>query len=143
MLACGTDDLRDKMINGNAALAVVYSGDAIAAIAENPDLDYVVPTEGSNIWFDNVVLTKSSKNVEAAHIFIDWLLDAEVAAANTEWIGYSSPNQAAMEIIPAEMRDDPIYNPAQDVIDRCEAFIDLGDAMKDYNDAWLRIKAAQ
>ncbi len=143
VLAYGTDDLRDKMINGNAALAVVYSGDAIAAIAENPDLDYVVPTEGSNIWFDNVVLTKSSKNVEAAHIFIDWLLDAEVAAANTEWIGYSSPNQAAMEIIPAEMRDDPIYNPAQDVIDRCEAFIDLGDAMKDYNDAWLRIKAAQ
>lgn len=63
--------------------------------------------EGSNIWFDNVVLTKSSKNVEAAHIFIDWLLDAEVAAANTEWIGYSSPNRAAMEIIPAEMRDDP------------------------------------
>ena len=143
VLAYGTDDLRDKMINGNAALAVVYSGDAIAAIAENPDLDYVVPTEGSNIWFDNVVLTKSSKNVEAAHIFIDWLLDAEVAAANTEWIGYSSPNQAAMEIIPAEMRDDPIYNPAQDVIDRCEAFIDLGDAMKDYNDAWRRIKAAQ
>ena len=143
VLAYGTDDLRDKMINGNAALAVVYSGDAIAAIAENPDLDYVVPMEGSNIWFDNVVLTKSSKNVEAAHIFIDWLLDAEVAAANTEWIGYSSPNRAAMEIIPAEMRDDPIYNPAQDVIDRCEAFIDLGDAMKDYNDAWLRIKAAQ
>lgn len=81
VLAYGTDDLRDKMINGNAALAVVYSGDAIAAIAENPDLDYVVPMEGSNIWFDNVVLTKSSKNVEAAHIFIDWLLDAEVAAA--------------------------------------------------------------
>jgi len=139
--AYGTDDLRDRMIAGSGALAVTYSGDAYAAIIENPDLAYCVPDEGSNIWFDNMVIPRSSKNKDAAYLFIDYLLRAEVAAANADYIGYSTPNAAAMELLDAEMVDDEVFNPGQDVIARCTAFVDLGEYEKLYHEAWTRLKA--
>lgn len=139
--AYGTDDLRDRMIAGSAALAVTYSGDAYTAIMENPDLAYAVPMEGSNIWFDNMVIPKSSKNKDAAYLFIDYLLRADVAAANAEYIGYSSPNAAAMELLDEEMLQDEVYNPPQDVIDRCVPHVDLGEYEKLYHEAWTRLKA--
>ena len=143
VLAYQTDELRDRMIGEGGTFAVMYSGDAFYSIGENNDLDYFVPKEGSNIWFDNIVLLKSSKNPDAAHLFIDFLLRSDIAVRNTEYIGYSTPNKTALEKLPAELRENEVYNPPQDVIDRCDAFVDLGDFMKNYNDAWLRIKAAK
>lgn len=142
VLAYGVDDIRDKMIGESAAMAITYSGDAILCMDENPELDYQVPKEGGNIWFDNMVILKNSKNKEAAHIFIDFLCRADIAQQNTEYLGYSSPNKAAMANVNEELKNNPVYNPPQEVIDRCEAFDDLGDFMNNYNDAWLRIKAA-
>ena len=139
--AYGTDDLRDRMIAGSGAMAVTYSGDAIYAIMENPDLAYAVPEEGSNIWFDNVIITKSSQNVEAAYIFLDYLLDAEVAAANANYLCYSTPNAAAEEFIDPELLASDVFNVPQDVIDRCEGFIDLEEDEQLYHSAWTRIKA--
>ena len=92
----GTDNMRASMINGKAAMAVIYSGDAFVCMDENEDLAYAVPEEGSNVWFDNVVIPKSAKNIEAAHAFINFLNDGAIAARNTEYIYYSTPNQAAM-----------------------------------------------
>ncbi len=138
--AYGIDDLRDKMISGSGALAVVYSGDAIAAMAENEDLDYAVPMEGSNIWYDNMVMLKNGKNKEAAYLFMDFLCRADIAQRNTEYIGYSTPNAKALEGVAPELRDNPVYNPPQDVIDRCEPFVDLGDFIKAYDDAWTQIR---
>jgi spermidine/putrescine-binding protein len=109
--AYGTDDLRDRMISESGALAVTYSGDAYAAIQENPDLAYVVPDEGSNIWFDNMVIPKTSKNQDAAYLFMDYLLRADVAAAKRSYIGYSTPNAAAMKLLDQAMVDDPVFNP--------------------------------
>lgn len=139
--AYGTDDLRDRMISGSGALAVTYSGDAYAAIQENPDLAYVVPDEGSNIWFDNMVIPKTSKNQDAAYLFMDYLLRADVAAANASYIGYSTPNAAAMKLLDQAMVDDPVFNPPQDVIDRCTAYTDLGEYEKLYHEAWTKLKA--
>jgi spermidine/putrescine-binding protein len=139
VLAYLVDDVRERMISGSAAFGVMYGGDAIYCIEENSDLEYVIPKEGSNIWFDNVVLLKRSQNTEAAHIFIDYLCDAEVAKRNSEYIGYSTPNGAAMDMMD-DWKQDPIFNPPKEVVDRCEAFVDLGDAISLYNDAWLRIK---
>lgn len=141
--AYGIDDLRDKMVSGAGAFALVYSGDAVAAIEENDQLAYAVPLEGSNIWFDNVVVLKNSANKRAAHLFIDYLLRADVAAANASYIGYSTPNKAALELLPPEMAADEVFNPPQEIIDRCEAFVNLDDEVNNmYNDAWLRIKAS-
>ena len=140
--AYGTDDLRDRLISENGAMAVVYSGDAIAAIAENPDLAYVVPKEGSNVWYDNMIIPKTSKNQEAAYLFMDYLLRADVAAANAEYIGYSTPNKAALELLDEELVNDEVFNVPQDVLDRCDSFTDLGEAESLYLDAWVRIKAS-
>lgn len=136
------DPIKENMINGNGALAIVYSGDATWCIAENPDLAYVVPDEGSNIWFDNVIIPKKSAHTAEAEKFINFLCEADVAKANTEYIGYSSPNKAAREMLDADLLADETYNPPQAVIDRCEVFSDLGDFLPVYNRAWQHIKSA-
>ena len=134
--------MRTAMINGKGALAVIYSGDAFAAMDENEDLAYAVPMEGSNVWYDNVVIPKNAKNVEAAHAMINFLNDGNVAARNTEYICYSTPNAAAMERLDAEFTEDETYNPPKAVLDRCEVFHDLGDFVEVFNAAWSKIKSA-
>ena len=138
----GTDNMRTAMINGKGALAVIYSGDAFAAIDENEDLAFVVPKEGSNVWYDNVVIPKNAKNVEAALAMINFLNDGNVAAKNTEYICYSTPNAAAMARLDASFTESETYNPPQEVLDRCEVFHDLGDFVEVFNAAWSKIKSS-
>ncbi len=143
VLAYLGDSIKESMINGDAALAVVYSGDAMWCIDPeegNPDLAYAVPESGSNLWFDNIIIPKSSDNTEAAEAFINFLCDAEVAKANTEYIGYSTPNKAAMALLDESYTENPIYNPPQELLDKCEIYHDLGDFINVYNDAWNNIK---
>ena len=137
-----TDDAKMEMINGTAAMTVIYSGDAVACIAENPDLAYAVPQEGSNVWFDNAIIPKTSQHAAEAEQFINFLCDAEVAKQNSEYIGYSTPNAAALALLGSDYTDDPSYNPPQEVLDRCTVFHDLGDFITVFSDAWTRIKAA-
>lgn len=138
---CG-DDIKDKMIGGSAALALVYSGDAMYCMDENEDLAYAVPNEGSNVWFDNIVVPKSSKRVEEAQKFIDFLCRPDIAKRNAEFIGYSTPNTEALKLMGPEWTESETYNPPAEVIDRCKVFSDLGDFITVYNEAWLRIKAS-
>ena len=138
----GTDDIRSSMENGKAALAVIYSGDALECCSKNEDLAYVVPKEGSNVWFDNVVIPKSAKNVEAAHAFINFINDANLAARNTEYVYYSTPNQGALDLLEEEFTEDAIFNPSQEVLDRCNVFHDLGDFVDVFNTAWAEYKSA-
>ncbi|MCL2695380.1 MAG: spermidine/putrescine ABC transporter substrate-binding protein [Clostridiales bacterium] len=132
----GTDEIKADMVNGKAALAVVYSGDAVYAMDENDTLNYSVPLEGSNLWFDNMIIPKTSKNKELAEKFINFLCDAEVAAQNTEYIGYSTPNDAAFVLLPAWLRACEAYNPPPDVWARTQVFRDLGDFARVFNEAW-------
>ena len=138
----GTDNMRSSMVNGKAAMAVIYSGDAFCCIDENPDLAYAVPDEGSNVWFDNVVIPKTAKNVEAAHAFINFLNDASIAARNTEYIFYSTPNAGAMALLDDYFTDNETYNPPADVLARCTVFHDLGVFIEVFNDAWTKVKGA-
>jgi spermidine/putrescine-binding protein len=136
------DAIKDSMIAGEGALSVVYSGDAVwctDAEEGNPDLAYAVPDEGSNIWFDNIIIPKASDNTEAAEAFINFLCDAEVAKQNTEYIGYSTPNAEALKMMDPEWQNNEIYNPPADVIERCEVFHDLGDFTEVYSKAWDKI----
>lgn len=137
------DTIKDGMINGEAALAVVYSGDAMLCMDEedgNPDLAYAVPETGTNLWFDNIIIPKTTKNAEAAEKFIDFLCQADVAAQNTEYIGYSTPNAAALELLDDSLKLDPTYNPPAELLDKCVIFRDLGDFITVYNDAWNNMK---
>lgn len=137
----GTDNIRPSMVNGKAAIAVIYSGDALACIEENEDLAFVVPKEGSNVWFDNVVIPKTAKNVEAAHAFINFINDANLAARNTEDIYYSTPNQGAMDRLDASYIEDETYNPSDETLKRCSVFHDLGDFVDVFNAAWSEYKS--
>ena len=87
------DQVRDKMIGGEAALGVIYSGEALYCQQENPDLDYVIPKEGTNIWIDSWVIPKNAKNVENAEAFINFLCRPDIAKMNFDYITYSIPNK--------------------------------------------------
>ncbi len=141
LLAYGVDEIKDKLVGGEAALGLVWSGDALTSMALNEDLAYCVPKEGSNVWVDGMVIPATAKNVEGAHLFIDFMMRPEIAAMNSEYIGYSTPNEAALEILGPEYTEDPTFNPPQDVLDRCTFFHDVSDAAKLYNDIWIEITA--
>ncbi|MDE7239760.1 MAG: extracellular solute-binding protein, partial [Lachnospiraceae bacterium] len=91
------DDVIDNMISGNKAMAVVYSGDAAYMITENRNLNYFTPEEGTNIWYDCMVITKNCTDTELAHQFINFMLEDESALKNSEAVGYSSPVDSAFE----------------------------------------------
>ena len=141
VLAYVEDDVKDKMIAGEAALAVVWSGDAVYMKWENPDLEYVVPDEGSNLWFDAMVIPKTSTHQKEAEMFINFMCRPDIALRNTEYIGYSTPHMEAKKNLSAEILNDATAYPPQEVIDKCEIFKDLGSYLKEYDRIWTEVKA--
>ena len=91
------DDVIDNMISGNKAMAVVYSGDASYIISENPNMDYFTPSQGTNNWYDAMVITRDCNETELAHQFINFMLNEESALSNTEEVGYTSTVKSAFE----------------------------------------------
>ncbi len=135
------DEVRDKMIAGETALAVIYSGEYIYCSEQNEDLAYVVPKEGSNIWYDGWVITKGAKNVDNAHKWIDFLLRGDVAARNFDYITYTCPVKAAYEYIDEVYLNDPGVFPDDELIRRCEVYNYLGEEAEDYYyELWKKVK---
>ena len=137
------DQVRDKMIGGEAALGVIYSGEAIYTQRENPDLAYVVPEEGSNVWIDSWVIPKNAPNKENAEKFIDFMCRPEIALKNFEYITYSTPNVAAWALIEdEEIKNSEIAFPDLTKYSNMETFSYLGeDADNLYNELWKEIKS--
>ena len=137
------DQVRDKMIGGEAALGVIYSGEALYCQQENPDLDYVIPKEGTNIWIDSWVIPKNAKNVENAEAFINFLCRPDIAKMNFDYITYSIPNTAGRGLIDDEsLRNSPIAFPDDSKLENCETFRFLGDDNDAlYNRLWREIKS--
>jgi spermidine/putrescine-binding protein len=137
------DQVRDKMIGGEAALGVIYSGEAIYTKRENPDLEYVVPKEGSNVWIDAWVIPKNCRNKENAEAFINFMCDPEIALKNFEYITYSTPNAAAREMITEDdIKNSPVAFPEQSILDRCTTFQYLGEDVESmYIDKWNEVKS--
>jgi len=139
--AYGIDEVRDKMIAGNTALGVVYSGEYLFSIGENEDLAFAVPEEGTNLWYDGWVITKEARNSTAAHQWIDFLLRGDVAARNFDYITYGTPNQAAYEYIDEEILADEAVFPDEELIAKCEMYQYLGEEMEDlYYEYWKKVK---
>ena len=142
--AWGLDEFKDKMVAEEAAIAVVYSGDAQYAIDLNDKLNYCVPMEGSNIWTDAIVIPADAHNVENAHLFIDFLCRPDIAAKNCQEIWYCSPNTGAIEIMGEEYTDCPVLNPTEEEVARCEYFNDLDSAwLTIYNQLWQDVRNAK
>ena len=138
------DETKDKMVGNEAALAVVYSGDALYAMDKNEALDYAVPVEGSNIWLDGMCIPKGSANKECAEAFIDFMCREDIAMMNAEYIYYSSPIQSVADAMETgDARMDSVINPAEDVVERCEFFHDILDVMDLYEAVWMEVRLAR
>jgi Spermidine/putrescine-binding periplasmic protein len=137
------DQVREKMIGNEAAIGVIYSGEAIYTQRENPDLEYVIPKEGTNVWIDSWVITKNAPNKENAEKFIDFMCRPDIALMNFEYITYSTPNEAARELIEEDdIRNSPIAFPDLSQYAGLETFRYLGaDADQIYNDLWKEVKS--
>lgn len=135
------DQVRDKMIGGEAALGVIYSGEAIYTQRENSDLEYVIPEEGTNIWIDGWVVPKNAANKENAEKFIDFMCRGDVALMNFEYITYSTPNIAAQELIEDEsIKNSEIAFPDLSKYNNLETFTYLGvEGDELYNRLWKEV----
>lgn len=135
------DEIKMYMIQEESAAAVTFSGEASEMLWENDHLHYVIPDEGSNLWFDNFVIPHTARNTDAAYAFINFMLDPENAAQNAEYVGYSTPNQAAMELLPAEIIEDEQFYPSEEIRENLEVYEDLGtEYIGIYNDYFLEFK---
>lgn len=135
------DENKLLMQNNEASIAVLWSGDAADIMSENEDIDYVVPKEGSNLWFDNMVIPKTAKNIDGAHQFINFMLDAEVAAQNTDYVAYSTPNQAALAYLDEEVVNDERFYPSPELTEKLEVYENIGKKnLAIYNDLFLEFK---
>ena len=137
------ENIKDKMIGNEGALAMLFSGDAMYCINENDELDYIVPKEGSIVWSDVILIPKGSKNKTEAEMFIDFLCRPDIALANTEYIGYSTPNAETYKLLPEDLQNNIIYWPTEEILSRCDVLLDLGEFTKEYNKAWTEILAAR
>lgn len=136
------DQVFTEMEGSQAALAPYYAGDIAMMIENNEDLDYVLPEEGSNLFIDAMCIPKSSKNKELAEEFINFMLEPEVAKANAEYIGYSTPNQAAYDILEDDMKNNELIYLSDEYLDKCYCFTDLPQEVYNYmQDQFLKVQS--
>ena len=136
------DEIKDKMVAGEATIGLVWSGDALYAMEKNEDLAYCVPEEGSNIWVDAMCVPAASQNKEAAECFIDFMCRPDIARMNMDYIYYSTPIQAVVDGMSEEEAANEVLNPPQDVVDRCEFFRDVSEHMDLYEEIWMDVRTA-
>lgn len=137
------DQVRDKMIGNEAAIGVIYSGEAIYVQRENPDIEYVIPKEGSNFWVDSWVIPKNAEHKENAERFLNFLCRPDIAKKTFDYITYSTPNTGARELIEDEdIKNSPIAFPSEEELGRCETFRFLGDEWDAvYHKLWREVKS--
>lgn len=135
------DEIKMYMANEEASVAVTFSGEAADMMYENEHIHYVIPSEGSNLWFDNMVIPKTSKNEEGAYAFLNFMLEPENAAQNAEYIGYSTPNKKALALLPDEITQDKQFYPSDELMKHLEVYENLGaQYLGIYNDLFLELK---
>lgn len=142
------DQVRDKMIGGEAAAGVIYSGEMLfiqeEAARQNLDyqLEYVIPEEGTNIWIDAWVIPKNAKNKENAEKWINFLCRPDIAKKNFEYITYATPNRAAKELLEPELQNNKALFPDTDKLETSEVFKYMGDTVDMiYNSLWKEVKS--
>ena len=136
---CG-DEVKDKMIANEGAMTIAWSGDAFYCMDYNDSLAYSIPEEGSNLWFDSMVIPKTSKHQKEAELFIDFMCRAEIAKMNAEYIGYSTANKAGRELLDDSVKNDPLRYPDITKMENMEIFIYDAALAKKHTDLWSRVK---
>lgn len=137
------DEIFDKMIGEEAAIAPYFNGDAVTMIQDNPDLAFSIPMEGSNIFTDCLCIPKESQKRELAEMYINFMLEPEVGMANTDAIGYSTPNTKVYELLDEETKADTTAYPSEEELERCEYYNYVGPELSLYIDSkWAEVLTA-
>ncbi|HEL2110984.1 TPA: ABC transporter substrate-binding protein [Streptococcus suis] len=135
------DEIKGYMIQDAAAIAVSFSGEASEMLDGNENLRYVVPSKGSNLWFDNMVIPKTAKNLDGAYAFMSFMLRPDNALRNAEYVGYSTPIPAAKAMLDEETQNDESFYPSEETMKKMEVYDNLGQEMLGiYNDLYLQFK---
>lgn len=134
------DQIFDKMVEENAYIAPYYAGDFLTMVDENEDLAFVFPDEGTNLFTDAMCIPSTSKNKEAAEMFINFLCEPTISAENCNMIWYSTPISAAKQYLYEELAQSDIAYPSQDILDDSERYVHLtGDTNQLMDDLWVSI----
>ena len=137
------DNGQDLLLSGEVDLAMEWNGDILQIMAEDDDISYVVPQEGSNVWQDCMCIPTGAPHPQNAHAFINFILDAEAGAAIADFIQYATPNDAARALLSDDYNNNPAIFPDDETLARCEPSIYLGeDVQRLYDEAWTRVLAA-
>lgn len=135
------DEISMMLEQHEANIAVVWSGVAASIIQNNSDFDYIVPKEGPNLWFDNMVIPKTAQNKAGAHQFINFILNTQNSKQNTEWIAYATPNKSSRDQLPNYIKNDERFYPSKSVQSHLEIYKNLGkDTLSEYNERFLNFK---
>ena len=140
-----TDEVIDGMMNGYKDIAVVYSGDAAVVLDENEDMSFYMPSQGTNIWCDAMVIPQNAENPKLAHEFINYMLTYEAAFDNTETVGYTSPNAEVFEEMTTSedlYAENAAYLPRSGY-EKDEMFHDNQVLMRELSRLWIKVKAAK
>ena len=128
----------NKVLAGQAAIAIVYNGDAVRAITENPNMAFVLPKEGGNLSVDNMMIPAKAPNAEAAHKFINYILEPKIGAQLSNWTRFGSPNAASKPFIrPEDLKNPAIYPD----LTKLDYILDLGRDQRLYDEVWTAIRA--
>lgn len=138
------DKIFTQMEGNQAAVAPYYAGDIITMMSNNEALNYALPKEGSNLFIDSMCIPKSSQNKEGAEKFINFMLEGEVGKANVEYIGYSTPNKATFDLLGEDIRNNELFYPSEEYLDKCYTFSNLPDKVYDHmQEEFLKAKVAK
>ncbi|GAB6107951.1 ABC transporter substrate-binding protein [Fusibacter bizertensis] len=141
VLAYVGDNVKDMLISEEAAMAVVWSGEASTVIQEYDYFKYALPKEGSNIWFDNIVIPKGAKNIDAAHQFINFLCRGDIGFKNADYVGYATCNTETMKLLDPALMGTTYAYPDNALVENFEIFSDPGDFINEYDRVWTELKA--
>jgi spermidine/putrescine transport system permease protein len=133
----------DVLLSGDVWLAQGWNGQFAKVMAHDPDLAYAIPKEGASLFIDNLVIPASAPHPVLAHAFLDFTLEAETAAEICRTMGYSTPNRAAVPLLPADVRGNPAIFPGEDVLARLELIQDLGETTVLYDRLWTEVKTSR
>jgi spermidine/putrescine-binding protein len=141
--AYNSTNFEDVLLSGDVWLAQAWNGQIAKAMDQDPDIAYVIPREGATLFIDNLAIPADARQVELAHAFIDFTMEPEIAAEICRTMRYSSPNRAALPLLPEDLRRDPAVFPPREVLDRLETVQDVGEATVTFDRMWTEIKTAR
>lgn len=135
-----SESYKNEVADGTTWLAQAYNGDAMQQMAQNKDLGFVLPIEGSSMWMDSVVLLKNSQNKDLAYKFMDFMMRPEIAKRNAEYVQYPTPNTRAFELLDEETKANRVIYPDAEYIKNTYMIEFIGDRVKSIDSIFEMIR---